>query len=190
MVPAPNLLQPDHFNRDASFVGPAETSTDAAESHIRKNIMIRSHPFSLMADDESRASIQKEIRGDDDEVDMEGWLQLSLGSHVTSACSSDPIHASDRSPAAARPATHVATTSSIQDGRSSMDFGQQLEAAWRSYWHGPWNSDACCSSSHSQTPQQAYTRADFLSIDDMRVVDPPLRPPSGLWFVLQAAQNQ
>ncbi|XP_058102982.1 uncharacterized protein LOC131246651 [Magnolia sinica] len=98
-----------------------------------------------------------------------------------------------------RPTKNGASTSSIfntptQVG-TSLSFRQPPEAVWGLYGHGPWNPMACSSSSssmpfYSLPHQHTYAISGPLPIGDMRVVDRPLRMQPGLWFVLQASQNQ
>lgn len=101
-----------------------------------------------------------------------------------------------------QPLTHAYTTPIptiplyLPHTGSSLSFRQQPELGW-GYRHGPWSPAASSSTPYySQQFQQPYMigapppAAEVGTSFGVRVVDAPPRPKSGVWFVLQASQNQ
>ncbi|XP_058093014.1 uncharacterized protein LOC131239354 [Magnolia sinica] len=256
MVPARNLLQQQYYTSYGACM--AGRAHDAGATSSTGKFMLRSDPFiivDLMAEDESRTSsfndaagssrqVQEEKEGDEDEEDNNhndeerdmGWLQLGLGSHVTSGHRlNHPVGIPDQRPGlielelfsdrhrsttsmapafhvpdyhrTVRPSTHGASTSMVPalplylpQTRTSLSIGHQPEITW-GYRHGPWDPTASSSSSmpfYSSRPfQHPYmsmafpaTVTDVGPSSNIRIIDPPPRQRSGLWFVLQASQNQ
>ncbi|KAF8378056.1 hypothetical protein HHK36_029390 [Tetracentron sinense] len=101
-----------------------------------------------------------------------------------------------RAPCAAtnlRGATSFSTPLFLQHPRTSSIFPQP-EVTW-GYRPNPWNITASSSSMprgpYIAPPFQLHTGVDVAGPSyDFRVVDAPRRPNSGIWFVLQASQNQ
>ncbi|KAF8390722.1 hypothetical protein HHK36_025249 [Tetracentron sinense] len=79
----------------------------------------------------------------------------------------------------------------MQNPRTSSNFTQP-EITW-GYRPNPWNITAPSPppGPYAAQPFQLHTGADVAGpSSDFRVVDAPRRPHSGIWFVLQASQNQ
>ncbi|KAE8692769.1 Detected protein of unknown function [Hibiscus syriacus] len=132
-----------------------------------------------MADDASRTnslnevgSSSKDYNHQEEEEGDEGWLQLSIGGHqATRNHHSKHDHGGGL------------TGLDLLPGSSSNTF-RPIGAAGSS-------SSSVPSGSYFTRPFRLQPGIDVAGpSSDVRIIDPPRRPHSGIWFMLQASENQ
>ncbi|GFY99926.1 hypothetical protein Acr_13g0013260 [Actinidia rufa] len=156
-----------------------------------------------MAEDESRTDSVNEAGSSSkeghDEGGDQGWLQLGMGgsSHDTSKL----YQAGLRPPTPKNRGSGCSNSFFLQQPGTSSIFPHHRRADWefRPIAQNIMIPSAAAASSSSCLPLGSYLDRPFQvhgGVDvagpslDLRVVDPPRRPQSGIWFMLQASQNQ
>ncbi|XP_077229032.1 uncharacterized protein LOC143861948 [Tasmannia lanceolata] len=207
MVPSRNFLQHKQHCTNYGGGGGGSFEGRAGKFELRSDL-----GFDYMAEEESRttsSSNQKDRQEQEEEVRDERWLQLGLGSHVNQIEGSshrgrlielDLLSEAVRAPTPAYSAEFQAPQPIMyQHQLMSLNPSQRAEIAWGGFRQGQWNPMASSSTPSYQRPfQYPYRTVSALpavdvagpSSSDMRVVGVPARPQSGLWFVLQASENQ
>ncbi|GMP82233.1 hypothetical protein CsSME_00036636 [Camellia sinensis var. sinensis] len=190
-----------------------------------------------MAEDESRTESVNEAGSSSKDVQderEEGWLQLGIGSHMTSHDNKpeDQLDQTTRRASlieldllpsggssqhvrslpppvfhmpefrAPRPVSNITSASFLSQRAAISTFPHHQEINWafRPMARNLTVAVPSSSSSSSLMPPGSYFTRPFqlhAGVDvpagpslDFRIVDPPRRPHSGIWFMLQASQNQ
>ncbi|XP_008775603.1 protein LAX PANICLE 2-like [Phoenix dactylifera] len=206
MVPARNLLR-RHYDGYGGCCSDFEPKPPS----------LRSNPI-LMAEEPPQTPTRRPDGDNDDEQDGEeevgtssssrNWLRLGLGPPTTpsrrregltelelftdrrSSSSSRPSPSDPRAIArpvvAGMPSVMVPRLAPHQRIMSYRQDATPLPPPW-----GLWNRGPIMGSS-SRTPpaMPEFVARQFIFPSDMMVVSPPPRPQTGVWFMLQAAQNQ
>ncbi|KAJ0971197.1 hypothetical protein J5N97_019156 [Dioscorea zingiberensis] len=120
--------------------------------------------------EEKTSEKDKQVEGDD------GWLQLSIG---------DPTNSR------ARPIGSPGKLDLFSDGSL-----HPLRSKSHPSMHGltlrVWNN-SCSMTTSSRSPMAVAMQYEHKGLPGNmmnKVISPPLRPPAGVWFILQAAKNQ
>ncbi|GER39249.1 RING finger protein [Striga asiatica] len=211
-----NQLEGYGFPTEASTTGPVAAIDNTSSSNNNNNDNSSSNfGPSSMADEEEittrnhggaeSSTNSKDNNGNSSNMggtDDEGWLQLSIGlrhPHTTSASVTTIVNV--------RPNQSNPVELELMPNRDAYLLGSAIGAPQGLFSTTPFLFQATAAANFSSHPQNvivtpaaaaprpfqsvyddvAYGRRPGL---DFRVVQPPRRPQSGIWFMLQASQNQ